>query len=396
MQAGPNAEAGAKGVEFVRAPARAFPRFDLAEGAEARQHLAEHGFCVFRGAATAAELARTELLFWDWCERQEGLGISRRDPRTLRGACWRPLASGESTHRSGLLSQRGIGQSAFMWAVRSLSGVRGAFGAAWGVGADELVTGFDSCAVTRNLWLAEREQLRAAAGGSDDGSEPEEPQVSPWATNLHEARWFHVDQNWHDRPGLSTFQGLLSFYGATAASGGTVLVPGSHLRFAEPFRDAHAAAREHPSEGYVALDKPGDHARYCAAGMAVQVLLEPGDALLWDSRTVHCNQGLDRRAGPEAARAARVAAPAEPPMLCRLVAFVCMLPRSALEEACARDPGLRERRRRYVREGHTGPHHPLLLSEPVPGFWGYVDQPQPPGAYTPPPVADAALWALVG
>ena len=120
----------------------------------------------------------------------------------------------------------------------------------------------------------------------------------------------------------------------------------------------------------------------------MQVALRAGDVLLWDSRTVHCNQGLGRSSGGGGGGGDGA------PMLCRLVAFVCMVPRSALDEACTRDAGLRERRRKYVREGHTGPHHPLLVPEPAPGFWGFVQpqlQPQPPGTHT----TDAAVWALV-
>ena len=33
---------------------------------------------------------------------------------------WRPLSSGDSTFRGGLLSQRGIGQSAMMWTCRQI------------------------------------------------------------------------------------------------------------------------------------------------------------------------------------------------------------------------------------------------------------------------------------
>ena len=194
---GANAGGGVQEA-FARAPLREFPRFDLSQGTEARQHLADQGFCIFGGAATRTELAHAKLLFWEWFEAQAGLGISRDDPRTLRSACWRALAAGESTFRSGLISQRGIGQSAFMWAVRTLPSVAAAFGAAWGVGADELVTGFDGCAVLRNMWL-----LEAQLGGDGVGEEDAE---GVWAPNQRAAQWFHVDQHWKERPGLSTYQ----------------------------------------------------------------------------------------------------------------------------------------------------------------------------------------------
>ena len=54
------------------------------------------------------------------------------------------------------------------------------------------------------------------------------------------------------------------------------------------FNDEHRAA----GGGYCALDLEGDHERYCEGAVALE--LGRGDMLLWDSRTIHCNQGLHR------------------------------------------------------------------------------------------------------
>ena len=281
-----------------------------------------------------------------------------------------------------------------MWRVRTMPGVARAFAAAWDVGADDLLTGFDSCAVTRNLWLFEehaQEQACARAtaansstagagvAGVDDASHS-------WALNREKAQWFHVDQHAHALPGLSTYQGLLTFYPCNRATGGTVLVPESHKRFASIFSGQNGNAREPASEGFVALNKPGDRENFCAG--AVQVSLQSGDLLLWDSRTVHCNQGLLRAAGPRAAMPGR-----ESELLSRLVAFVCMIPRLAVEAAALEDPDLHARRRRYVIEGHTGPHHPALLPDPELPFWGTT---MPEHACAPPPPSNTAAWALIG
>jgi hypothetical protein len=47
-----------------------------------------------------------------------------------------------------------------------------------------------------------------------------------------------------------------------------------------------------------------------------------------------------------------------------------------------------KRRRQFVMEGHTGPHHPITIPDPTPDFWGYrsrccakdaaVDSAEPP------------------
>ena len=64
-------------------------------------------------------------------------------------------------------------------------------------------------------------------------------------------------------------------------------VPKSHLRFEEMFNDEHAAVRGRG--GYCPVDLAGDHERYCQGAVCVE--LDRGDMLLWDSRTIHCNQG---------------------------------------------------------------------------------------------------------
>jgi hypothetical protein len=211
---------------------------------EARRQLAEDGFCVFKDAASAGDLATAESLFWDFVESRQ-LGIDRNDPRTLRHSCWRRLASSETTFSTGLLSQYGIGQSEFMWHCRQLGGVQKAFATAWGCGEGELITGFDSCAIMRNFFCLE----------SDDA----------WRHNgVDSGAWLHVDQNHGTTPELSTFQGLLNFLPATAVTGATVLVPGSHLRAGEIF----AACERGPAD-FVMLDGEGDFEAFC--GGAVQV-----------------------------------------------------------------------------------------------------------------------------
>mmetsp|Transcript_26695 Transcript_26695/g.61499 ORF Transcript_26695/g.61499 Transcript_26695/m.61499 type:complete len:364 (+) Transcript_26695:53-1144(+) len=324
---------------------------------EVQAILGEQGLCVFKGVASPGDLACGEALFWDFMEQQEP-GICRSDPTSLTHERWRRFASSETTFRTGLISQLGIGQSEFMWHARSL--VRDVFATAWGVPAEELVTGFDSCAATRNLWaLAEEEPEAWSYNGLGKGKS-----------------WFHVDQNWHNHSGLSTYQGLLNYFPSTAVTGGTVVVPGSHKKFAQIWDTNTGEPEREQSEDFVMLDREGDFERFCSP--SCQVELEPGDVLLWDSRTVHCNQAID----PSAPR------PAAASPLLRLAAFVCMLPRSRLE---AGGPALAAKRRDYVQGGHTGPHHPVALDDLVPSFWGFNRSQVP---YVPPAPSDS-LWQMV-
>mmetsp|Transcript_34941 Transcript_34941/g.48630 ORF Transcript_34941/g.48630 Transcript_34941/m.48630 type:complete len:81 (+) Transcript_34941:522-764(+) len=52
---------------------------------------------------------------------------------------------------------------------------------------------------------------------------------------LTKGGWFHIDQSYYNDPGLTSYQGILNFYEATAATGSTVLVQGSHKDFEKVF-----------------------------------------------------------------------------------------------------------------------------------------------------------------
>ena len=107
----PNASAS-----YTRAPTVSVARFDARTDArQARQHLREHGFCVFAGVANQSALSQTKTLFWDWLESHPDLGLRRGDADSLQHRRWRPLSSRDTTFRAGLISQRGIGQSEMMW-----------------------------------------------------------------------------------------------------------------------------------------------------------------------------------------------------------------------------------------------------------------------------------------
>lgn len=86
---------------------------------------------------------------------------------------------------------------------------------------------------------------------------------------------------------------------------------------------------------------------------AVQVILDPGDLLVWDSRTIHCNQGLCSQCRRPADTAALRHRPEAP--LTRLVAYIAMLPANRLT------PALAAARRACVREGRGTGHDATLL-----------------------------------
>lgn len=355
----------------------AIPAVAATDGAAIRAALRTQGVVICRGAATAPEIATAKGLFWDYVEAQ-GLGIDRTAPDSITSARWNQLCF----PKNGTFSKAGIGQSDFMWHCRLLPGVRRCFGEAWagegqrGGVCTDLITSFDGAGAFRNPWCP----------GRVDGSGQPDPS---WTT---EGGWFHTDQSWFDDPGLVSYQGVLNLLPATAATGSTVLVPGSHKHFERICRDERRTIKpvRQGTVSYVKVTLPSD-AEYCRG--AVQVEMNAGDLVLWDSRTVHCAQGVDLGAGEAAAVPAAVMPGATPAdtMLARLVAYICMVPRAQLRKV----KGGREIREEYVKRGMTSGHNPLVTSlghDPaVTAVGAPAQQPVP---HAPPPAGDPR-WELV-
>jgi len=312
------------------------PRLQPDQWHTAPEVLREHGVCIFANVASAEELAEKEEMFWKWCSKSTHNEINRK-PENMINAKWKQLGFLES----GVIAKLGIGQSDFLWSCRMMENVQRVYQCIWET--DDLVTGFDGCGAFRNPYLAH--------------------QGENWYTKLG---WYHVDQNAHFVPGLDTYQGLLNFYPATSPhSGSTVVVPRSHHRFLEMFADPDRKVSS-KNDGFMRLDLEDDFEKYCTG--AVQVPLEAGDFLVWDSRTIHCNQGINRDApSAEAVLGSRANQP-----LARLVAYICMLPRSRVD---AETTAIREQ---FVKDGYTGPHHPVRVgsqSQRISAAPGYTSPP---------------------
>ena len=137
--------------------------------------------------------------------------------------------------------------------------------------------------------------------------------------------WYHVDQNAFNegKAGRCCVQGLVSLCPADEGTGGLVVVPGSHRDFRGVCERNGPAPR--PSGGalpdFVAVGA-GD--AVLAAGGRL-VCAGPGDLLLWDSRTVHCNAPALAPA-PRAPGGRGAAPPARGWAPIRMAGYVCMTP----------------------------------------------------------------------
>lgn len=153
-----------------------------------------------------------------------------------------------------MINNCGIGQSDFMWSIRSNRNVKRVFSQIWNT--NELLVSFDGCGIFRNWHYNPKWKT---AGG-----------------------WYHVDQNPVVKPDRCCVQGFVSLTNQNEKTGGLIVVPNSHLRFAE----LNDLARR--SSDFIMV--PYKH-QILNGGKAIAKLVQcqAGDLVLWDSRLVHWN-----------------------------------------------------------------------------------------------------------
>ena len=226
------------------------PRFAPTDP-QLREHLLSQGFAVVRGAVSGTRLATLRAELWEHLELETQMRRGR--PET-----WGGVFSGPA--HLGLLTWGAIGQASLQWSARTEPAVGAAFETVWGLsGGDPLLTSFDGLALFRP------------------------PQLDATWLTRPALEWLHVDQGSSKR-GMVGVQGQLLLYDQDAASGGLVVVPGSHQRHEE-------LVPEHRRKDYVRFD--ADDARLDGLGPARLVCAAAGDLVLWDSRTVHASAASD-------------------------------------------------------------------------------------------------------
>jgi len=256
------------------------PRFEATDPAMLK-YLEEHGYAIVRSAIKPGsdEMERIKCQFWDWHE-SIGHGVRREEPST-----WgREFVAHPAT---GIIAAYGFGQSRFLWSLRTLPAVRSAFEAIWKTA--DLLSSFD--------------------GGNAFRPDP------AWRT---QGGWWHCDQNGTkpDRQGRVCVQGLVLLTPANEWTGGFCVVPRTHM--------LHAAFSErHPWADQQGDFLPVPEGDAILNGGGCLLRAEPGDLILWDSRTIHCNTPAlaPLEDAPEGA--------VPPPQhLLRMAGYVCFTPAS--------------------------------------------------------------------
>lgn len=281
------------------------PRFD-ADDPAVLDHLTEHGFAIVKDVASPLARSEAEELLWHFL--RDNAGFDRKDPSTWSDVNFERIGC----VGTGIIDGSGIGQSDFMWHLRSLPHVRQAFAHIWNT--EELLVSFDAASVFRP-WRQEQLNLSRTHGG-----------------------WYHLDQG-RGLKGFECVQGLVTLLDVDASTGGLVVIPGSHNKFEEIVR------HQYTDDNYVSIP-------------AVDPILElpkklvtckAGDLVLWDSRCIHCN-------APGRFVHGSVVEDDAPPSLLRMVGYVCMTPK-----AKASSDTLQKRLDAYQRSLTTS-HWPHLFS----------------------------------
>lgn len=169
------------------------------------------------------------------------------DPSTWKGANL-PVQTDKNTYENyGVVHER------FMWEARLEPGVIDAFVKIWGT--EDLLVSFDSLNVTL-------------------------PGLKPVR-----APWPHVDQAARKR-GMHCIQGIINLSHVGPEDGSLVVIPGSHA-LVEEFFDTQTKPETWEWRDNRYFDDK-DMEWFRARGLSPhKVLAEPGDLILWDSRTIH-------------------------------------------------------------------------------------------------------------
>jgi hypothetical protein len=98
---------------------------------------------------------------------------------------------------------------------------------------------------------------------------------------------FHVDQD-STEDGMRAIQGVLALSRSDSLTGGTVILPASHFHHSDLVSRIPSSGDNWVETGHWQfIEVPDNDSIFEKCSAPVQPSLEPGDLLLWDSRTVH-------------------------------------------------------------------------------------------------------------
>lgn len=296
------------------------------DGDALRDTIAAQGVAVVRGVFSAEECAEAIRLANEYLANtfaNVSDNVHMDDPTS-----WKNITKTFWAKHGGLLQHFGIGQSDFVWYARSKATIIALFKTLWGAKhARDLVVSFDGANVTPP------------------------PEVTGTGWQPPSKMWLHTDQSERKR-GLVSVQGMVNLVDVDVGDATLLVIRGSnvlHEAFFAHFSlkangDWQVLTHEHVNWFLAREYAPGKRCELMA------VRARAGDAIFWDSRTIH--MGLAPSRGR--ANADRW----------RYVVYVAMFPRSTLSEVQLR------KRRMYVNDGRTTNHWGTKLFAEKPHTYG--------------------------
>ncbi|PWY94520.1 hypothetical protein BO94DRAFT_563149 [Aspergillus sclerotioniger CBS 115572] len=213
-----------------------------------RDELHENGYVVIKNAIPRERALQYQQKAFDWVTSFD-TPLDMNDPSTWKAENL-PVQSKLNT-----FDNYGVVHEKFMWDARMEPGVVDAFAKVWET--DELLVSYDSL----NITFPNRE---------------DKPARPPWP---------HIDQSPFKR-GMHCIQGIISLSPAGPEDGSLMCLPRSHT-FNDEFFDTQTDPKGWETKDWRRFSE--DEMKWWAGkGLhAIKVTTEPGDLILWDSRTVH-------------------------------------------------------------------------------------------------------------
>ncbi|GAA5859006.1 hypothetical protein JCM8547_003965 [Rhodosporidiobolus lusitaniae] len=225
-----------------------------------KRDLEDNGWAVVRGAVPAESAAGYAEAAEQWATQ---FGWRKEDRSTWKAEC---LPVGDA----GLVNNYGVSHEKWVWEARSESKVIEAFEELWG--EKELIVSFDAINFSVPVGPHARTDI-----------EPTKP-------------WPHIDQQPapEDRPALQfeLAQGLLAMTPSGPNDGGLVVLSKSHNLVKRFFDETGVKEEQDSGARNFYTFTPSDMKWFQQQPGVEEIKVEPqpGDLILWDSRTIHWNR----------------------------------------------------------------------------------------------------------
>ncbi len=267
-----------------------------------KNELEKLGYTIIPNVMNINECNKSIDMIWNWLENLK-LGLDKNDNKT-----WKVTPKGgwpQNLH--GIIQHYQVGQSKFVWDIRTHKNVIKVFKELWN--DNDLLVSFDGACIMKP----------PTEGGS-----------------TYSSSWLHVDQG-PKKKGLHCIQGFMNLEETTENDGSMVIIPGSHKYHSKMFEKNGKIF----SQDWYKLKEDDLKYIYELKLKKKRLVIPKGAMVLWDSRTIHCN-----------------CPPTKKSKNFRYVVYICMTPKKMCNEF-----NLKKRIKAFeeIRMTTHWPHHVKLF-----------------------------------